>query len=294
LQWLPQSQFAGFYLARDLGYYSEAGLEVTLLHTGPGPTSLDFLKEGKADFVSMFLADAIIHAEEAPGLVHLAQIGRRSNLLLVAWKDMGISSPADLSGRRVSYWPGVFSATFTAFFKQNGIQPEAIPQHHSINLFLHRGVAACAAMSYNEYYRFYEAGVDFDRLTVFKMQDYDLGFPEDGLYTTAENARNRAGPCRALRTATLKGWEYARQNPEKALEVVLRESRQAGVPACRPHSRWMLQQILDSIYLPGQESAPGHLEPEIYTLAVKKLKTAGLIKSAPAFETFAPFERGTP
>ena len=294
LQWLPQSQFAGYYLARDLGYYEDAGIPVTLLHSGPGPSSLDFLAEGKADFATLFLADAIVNADRPVALVNVAQFVRRSNLMLVAWKDMGIESPTDLDGRRVSYWPGVFSAAFKAFFKQHGIEPEESPQHHSINLFLNRGVAACAAMSYNEYHRIYQAGVDAERLTVFKMHEYGLGFPEDGLYTTVENAERLAEECAALRKATLKGWTYAREHPEEAIDAVLRESRRAGVPANRPHSRWMLQQILDTIFLPESPELVGRLEPAMYRKAVQMLTAAGMIGSAPEFSRFAPFEAEGP
>ncbi len=294
LQWLPQSQFAGFYMARDRGLYRQAGLDVTLLHTGPGPSSLDFLTEDRADFATLFLADAIVHAREPKPLANVAQLVRRSNLMLVGWKDRGIERPADLHGRRVSYWPGAFSVTFTAFFHKYGIQPEVRPQHYTVNLFLHRGVDACAAMLYNEYHRIYQAGIDYERLTVFLMRDHGLGFPEDGLYTTAETAARHPEVCRSLRRATLAGWEHARRHPEDALDAVLRESRRGSVPANRPHSRWMLEHMLDSIFPPDDDGAPGRLDRRTYQEAVEAITAAGLVDDAPTFEQFAPIEREAP
>lgn len=291
LQWLPQSQFAGFYMARDRGFYRAAGLDVTLLHTGPGPSSLDFLADQRADFATLFLADAIVHARHPVELAHVAQLVQRSQLMLVAWKDMGIEYPSDLDGQLVSFWPGAFSAAFNAFFRQHDIRPRIRRQHYSVNLFLHRGVAACAAMAYNEFHRIYQAGVDYEHLTVFLLRDYGLGFPEDGIYTSVDMARNRPDLCRALREATLAGWEYARQHPEEALDAVLSESRRGGVPANRPHSRWMLEHILAAIFPPDGDMEPGRLDPRAYQETAAVLQAAGLVESVPAFEVFAPPDR---
>ena len=293
LQWLPQSQFAGFYMARDHGFYRDAGLDVTLIHTGPGPSSLDFLSRGDADFATTFLSDAIVAAEQFE-LVNVAQLSQRSSLMLVGLKEMGIHQPADLDGKPVSYWQTAFSASFEAFFRQQHVRPVAVPQHYSINLFLRRGVAACAAMQYNEYHRIYQAGIDYDEVTVFRMGDYGLGFPEDGIYSTAGFARQHPEVCRALRRATLAGWEYARAHPDEVVDTVLRESKQADVPANRPHTRWMLTHLLASIFPPDDPAPTGALKPHDYQAAARPLKKAGLISRIQPFARFAPLEGDSP
>lgn len=288
LQWLPQSQFAGYYMASEQGFYQEAGLDVTLLHTGPGPSSLDYLVNDRAEFCTMFLGDAILYAREPIALAHVAQFAQRSDLMLIGRKDMGIKTPADLDGKRISYWPGTFSIAFTAFFRQHDIEPHVLPQHHSVNLFLHGGVAACAAMYYNEYHRIYQAGHDYEQLTLFLMRDYGLGFPEDGLYTRVETAARYPDESIALRQATLAGWEYARKHPEEVLDAVLRESRLAGVPANRPHSRWMLEHILTSIFPTEADVVPGLLNADRYQKTAQALVEAGLIDHILPFDQFFP------
>ncbi len=293
LQWLPQSQFAGFYMARDQGFYREAGLEVALIHTGPGPSPLDFMERGAADFATLFLADAIVSADKY-GLVNVAQLSQRSTLMLVGFKDMGILAPADLNGRAVSYWQSAFSAAFEAFFRQQGIAPVAVPQHYSVNLFLRRGVAACAVMEYNEYHRIFQAGVDFDELTLFRMSDFGLGFPEDGLYTTASFMQQHPEECRLLRQATMAGWEYARAHPAEVVATVLHESLQADVPANRPHTRWMLDHLLLSIFPAAETRPPGTLSRQDYTATAASLISSGLLLQMTPFEQFAPLEEVTP
>jgi NitT/TauT family transport system substrate-binding protein len=302
LQWQPQSQFAGFYMARDKGLFRAAGLDVRLIHGNSDYSSLDRLRDGSADIATLFLADAIIAAAPRPpanppqtGIVQLAQLVQRSNLMLVAWKDMGVTRARDLAGTRVSYWQGSFSSAFKAFFAANGVDPEPIPQYATVNLFLKRGVAACAAMEYNEYHRIWQSGIDDDRITAFRMRDYGLGFPEDGLYATATWVNQNPELARAVRSATLAGWDYARSHPEEAIDTVLAEAGLAGVPANRPQERWMLNHMIDSIFVPG--AAPEELatlDRAEFNKAAQAMQSAGLLNRAPVFGEFAPFARSAP
>ncbi len=311
LQWKPQSQFAGFYMAKAKDLYRAAGLDVRLYHADATHNSLDMLRGGEAELATSFLADALITAGKfpapasvafksrspqaggsvAPGIVQVAQMVRRSNLMLVAWKELGIDTAADLDGRRVSYWQGSFSSSYEAFFHAKGIRPEQIPQYYTVNLFLRRGVAACAAMEYNEFDRIRQAGIDEDRLTIFLMRDFGLGFPEDGIYATPEwLARNRE-TAMAFRAATIAGWEYARAHVEETIDIVLSEAKKAGVPANRPHERWMLGHILSSIFIEGEAADKvGALDAEDFGKTVESLRGAGLLDRAPALEAFAPMQ----
>ena len=297
LQWQPQSQFAGYYLARDQGLYRAAGLDLRLLHASVAQSSIDLLRTGAADLATLFLTDAIIAAappanrSTQPQIVQVMQVVQRSNLMLLAWKDMGVRQAKELDGQRVSYWQGAFAAAFQAFFSTNGVSPKPIPQYQSVNLFLARGVAACAAMEYNEYHRIWQAGIDAGRITAFRMRDYGLGFPEDGLYTTPSWASRNPEHVRAVRGATLAGWVYARDHPEEALDAVLAEARRAGVAANRPHERWMLRHILDSIFVPGAlPAAVGRLDQRAFASTAQTLRSAGLLEQAPEFTAFAPFQ----
>ncbi len=292
LQWQPQSQFAGYYLARNLGFYRDAGLEVELVHGDSQTSSMEMLVTGSSEFATAFLSDGLL---ASPEVVQVMQLGQRSNLMLIAWRDMGIQQPADLHGRPISYWQGSFSQSFEAFFAKHGIQPEPIPQFSTISLFLQRGVAACSAMEYNELNRLWQAGIDPERLTTFVMRDFDLGFPEDGLYTTARHARQHPRQLESLRAATRAGWEHARKHPEQALDAVLEEAVKAGISTNRSHQRWMLEHILASIFLPETpETVPGRLDIESFSATAKALVKSGQLSAVPDFEQFAPLERQLP
>ena len=291
LQWKPQSQFAGYYLARDKGYYREVGVAVSFLHANTDRGSLQMLSAGEAQLATAALSDALLLA---PRLVQIAQLLRRDSNLIIGWKDMGIEQVNDLDGKPVSYWQGV-STTFEAFFKLHDIHPIAIPQYYSINLFLERGVAACAAKEYNDLHRLWQAGIDLEQVTVFKIRDYGLGFPEDGLYAEADWADRHPDLLAPLRQATLKGWRYAQAHPEEAIAAVMAEARQARIPTNLPHEQWMLRNVLEAIFVPGEDpGVAGSLSESDFHTATGTLQSAGLLAEPPDFARFAPLEAEAP
>lgn len=321
LQWLPQSQFAGYYMAVQKGYYRDAGIYLRLRHADGNNSSLSLLERGEVQLATSFLTDAILaavpktdawtaatlastgkagaqmqagktgspgNADLRPELVQLAQIGRRSNLLLVGWKELGIISAADLDGKKVSYWLGSFSAAYDTFFRDAGVKPVGIPQFYSVNLFLRKGVAACAAMEYNEYNRILQAGVEPESLTVFSLRDQGFGFPEDGLYAKAGWFEANRDIAIKVRDATMKGWRYAREHQDEALDFVLAEARRAGISTNRAHEKWMLQHVLASIFVESDGSTDTSLPAADYAEVTDALLQTGMLKAAPALELFAP------
>jgi len=287
LPWQPQSQFAGYYLARDKGYYRAAGVELSFLHANSERGSLALLAEGKAELALAALTDAL---PQASGLVQIAQMVRRDTNMIIGWKDMGITRVLDLDGKPLSFWNSV-ATTFEAFFALNDVRPIRIPQYYSVNLFLARGVAACAAKEYNEFHRIWQAGIDPEQISAFRIRDYGLGFPEDGLYAEAGWAAHHSDLLASLRQASLQGWRYAQSHPEEAIALVMAEMRRARVPTNLPHEQWMLRHILDDIFIPGEDQAlAGRLTATEFEQVAETLQAAGLLQAWPSFAHFAPLE----
>ncbi len=287
LQWSPQAQFAGYYVALEKGLYRKNGIDVEIIEGGPDRDPTTYLLEDKADFASMFLTGALAECDAGTPLVHLCQIVNRSNLMLIAWKRDHIDKVQDLNGKRVSIWLGGFKPGYLAFFQATGIQPELTPQYYSINLFLHRGVVACAAMEYNEYHALYQSGIDYEEVTTFRLRDYGFACPEDGIYCLRKQYQKNPEACRALAKAALEGWHYAAEHPEETLDIVMQHVRRARIATNRPHMRWMLKTILPTI-LPPQENEwlPGELSLEDYNACVRQMKQYGVIQDAQTFESF--------
>ena len=286
-QWVPQAQFAGYYIAAEQGIYRKHGLEVTILSGGPQkPPPLDLLREGKADFATLWLSTGIQARAQGLNLVNIGQVVPRSAFMLVAKKSRGIRSPRDIQGKKVGLWGPIFQVQARAFFKKYGLDVTIIPQSFSVNLFLRDGVDVASAMWYNEYHTILAAGLNPEELTTFFFHEHGLNFPEDGIYALEDRFKRDPEMCRSFVKASIEGWLSAFAHKEKTLDMVMKNLKGEHMPANRVHQRWMLERMKDLI-LPSDQSDLGvQLLPGDYSRVATSLHSSGLIDRIPEFPIF--------
>jgi NitT/TauT family transport system substrate-binding protein len=295
LHWKPQAQFAGYYVAVEKGIYAAHGLDVTVISGGPDIDSFAELRAGRADFALGFLSGALSAERQGAPIVDVCQVVNRSSLMLVAWRDK-VKTREDLNASRVTLWGSSFRAACDAFFSAAGVHPRLLPQFYTVNLFLRHGVDACCAMEYNEYNTILLSGVDPQELTTFPMRRYGLGFPEDGVYTLASTQAQSPELCADFAAATMQGWEYCRDHPDEALDIMMKKTAEAHVPTNRVHQSWMLEHVLASVF-PGKNDSwqAGKLALADYTRTKGIMIGEGQIASGPSYERFtAPEARVAP
>jgi NitT/TauT family transport system substrate-binding protein len=285
--WSPQAQFAGYYTALDKGMYRKHGIDLTIITGGPNYPTNEFLRKGKADFAILWLTTAIQERASGVKLVNIAQIVRKSSMMLVARKSSGIRTPADLNGKKVGLWGGPFAIPPHAFFNKYGINVREVPQSYTVNLFLRGGIDAASAMWYNEYHTIINAGIDPDELTIFLFKDQGLNLPEDGLYVLEKTLQNDPELVKEFARATLEGWVYAFEHPEEALDIIIKYMRAAKIPANRMHQKWMLARMRDLIISGDGKSPPGLLRRSDYEATGDILLKNGIIRAIPDFNAFA-------
>ena len=285
-QWQPQAQFAGYYVAYEKGFYRQHGLDVRIMRGGPDWPPSEMLARGRADFGTMMLTTGISQRARGEKLVNIAQIVQRSALMLVARKESGINTPQDMDGKKVGLWGEDFQGQPQAFFRKHGLKVRVIPQSATLNLFLRGGVEVASAMWYNEYHLILNAGVNPEELTTFMMADYGLNFPEDGIYCREDLAETHPERCRQFVGASLKGWQYAFEHPQEALDIVMQYVNAANLATDRVHQKWMLERMRDIIQPPGSDARPGVLLEADYRRVAEELKLNGLIKQIPTFSRF--------
>ncbi len=283
-QWLPQAQFAGYMVALEKGFYRDAGIYLELLQGGPGKPPLEALTSGKATFVTCWLSTAIQERAAGKEIVCLAQMIQRSSIILVARPE--VKEPKDLNGRKVGLWAGHFYLQPMIFFRKHAINVEVIPNYASIALFLKGAVDAMAATWYNEYHLIINSGLDPDELTVFFLDEDVSNFPEDGLYTLQQTYEADPETCRDFVEASLKGWKWAFDHKEQALDIVMKYADAAHTGSNKPHQRWMLDRMKDLILSSASESDLGKLNLRDYEYVTSILKNNNFIENVPWYEDF--------
>lgn len=280
--WTPQAQFAGFYMAREKGFYAKNGLDVTILPGGPDVSPEENIKTGKVDFITRFLAVALESREKyGLPLVNIGQVTQRSALMLITMKSRGINSIEGLAGKRLYSWP---DTQINAVLRKNNLNMRMIPKGNSNALFLEGGADAMSAMWYNEYHALISAGIDTNEMNLFFAEHYGLNFPEDGIYCRAETLADRPGICRAFVTASMEGWKYALAHPDESIDIVMREVRNSNTGSNMAHQRWMLARMRDIIAC--DKTPMGTLSPSDYSTVTNELLRAGVITNAPPMDRF--------
>ncbi|HOU36344.1 MAG TPA: ABC transporter substrate-binding protein [Candidatus Omnitrophota bacterium] len=286
LLWKPQAQFAGYIVAREKGFYQKRGLDVTLISGGVDNSSLKALNDKKSDFCIAWLSSAIKRRMSGVNLVNIAQVVRRSGLMLIARKSSGIVNLQDMHGRKVSLWEGDLSLGPIALFRSHRIIPEIIPQTYTVNLFLMGGVDVVSAMWYNEYDTIINAGLDPGELNTFFLSDLGFNFPEDGIYCLQDTLVRDPDAAAGFVSASFEGWRYAFDHPDEAVDLVMAYMRKEHLPANRVHQRWMLSKMRELISPQSSGSAPGTLSKDDFERVAAELLRSGLIAAAPAYDDF--------
>lgn len=274
-QWLPQAQFAGYYVALDKGFYKDAGLDVIIKHPAPDDNIISLLTNKEADIVSAFLINGTKAISEGAPIVHFAQMLQHSSLMIVTHKEIGIEEINQLDSKKLGIWSSGFDDVPFALFKREKIQPQIIRILNTVNLFLEGGVEAMTVMYYNEYNQILNSGIEPEELNTFFMREAGFNIPEDALYCLETTWEEKKEQMERFREATLKGWEYATNNKEYALDLVIQYIKKAHLPDNRVHQRWMLEQIISALDPSEKPVSKGELYKEDYTQVVSIIKDSG-------------------
>jgi NitT/TauT family transport system substrate-binding protein len=252
LKWVTQAQFAGYYAAKEQGYYEDEGLDVTIKPGGPDIVPEQVVLGDQAEFGIDWLDNLLATRDQGGDIVNIAQVFARSGMTEVTWKDSGLSQITALRGKKVGVWLGGNEHKLFAALTKNGIDPkkdvQVVAQPFDMNLFLNREVDAAAAMTYNELAQVLEQEnpdtgelYTLDDLNVLKMSDQGTGALEDGVFVRGDWIQDEGNQDIAKRflKASLKGWVYCRDNPDECLQTVLDNGPTLG----EGHQRWQLNEI---------------------------------------------------
>ena len=288
VQWFPQAQFAGYIMAYEKGFYHKEGLDVNLIFSDGSSSPLDNLLDGKTDFCTAWLSQAITSKANGGEIVNICQVLHKSSLMLISKKNRNIQSPQDMNGKKISLWSGDFSIQLNAFFQKYDISFEKIPQSYNIYTFLSDAVDVTSAMYYNEYHKIIQAGINEDELTTFFFSDHDLNFPEDGIYCLSDSYQSDRNICEKLTFATLRGWEYTFQNQDESLKKVIQYCEKYHLQTNYSHQKWMLKVIETSLkYRSGKNRSKwGKLHKEDYQMVGEILREQSVINEIPLYEDF--------
>jgi NitT/TauT family transport system substrate-binding protein len=234
---------------------------------------------GGADVIIDWMPAALASREKGVPLVNIAQPFKKSGMMLTCRKETGIDSPDDFKGRTLGVWFFGNEYPFLSWMSKLGIPTEGGPdgvtvvkQGFNVDPLIQKQADCISTMTYNEYWQVIDAGIPEDELVVFKYEDQGVATLEDGLYVLEENLKDPAFVDKMARfvKASMRGWDYARQNPEEAAQIVL-ENDATGAQT-EEHQVRMVGEI---VKLLDAEGSIGKLDEADYQRTVDTLLGGG-------------------
>jgi NitT/TauT family transport system substrate-binding protein len=278
MKWVPQAQFAGYYVAQAKGFYKDAGLDVTIKPGGPDVSPVQVIAGNQADVVVNWMPDALAAREAGVPLVNIAQVFDKSGLMLTCKKASGVASPKDFKGKTLGVWFGGNEYPFLNWMAKLGLKPDVdvkvLKQGFNVDPLLQNQAACISTMIYNEYWQVIDAGVKESDLITFFYEKEGVASLEDGLYALESKLKDPAFVAKMAKflKATFKGWNYAVKNQEEAAKIVVAADPSGS--ATLPVQKRQMENIAKLI---SNANTPkiGYLEPAAYERTVKVLLTGG-------------------
>ena len=265
----PQAAVAGYYVAQAKGFYEEAEIVVTLVPGGPDIDPVQELAEGPANVILERMPAALAARERGLPLVNIAQAFTVHAMRLLCWADRGIRTPAELKDRKLAVWADGDRGLAMAWLAGQGLRPgdaPIFPQAHDAALLLDRLVDCITAMSYDEAAQLADAGIDPDLVTVIAADAFGPAPLEDGIWVREDLLADpdMVRTFAAFLYATQRGWDWARENPADAVQIV-----QAHDPAETLADEAQLRRMHEVNRLTS--GAPARLDPAAFARTVDLL-----------------------
>ena len=281
LKWVTQAQFAGYFVAKDKGYYEVEGLDVEIRPGGPDIAPEQVIAGGGADVIVTWMAAALAARDKGVNLVNIAQPFKKAGMQLVCPKDGPIQSEADFKGHTLGVWFFGNEYPFYAWMNKIGLPTDGGPdgvtvlkQSFDVQPLIQKQADCISVMTYNEYGQVLDAGYKPEDLIVFNYTEMGNDLLEDGLYVMEDKLRDPAFEDKMVRfvRASMKGWKYATENSDEAAEIVVDNGGQN-----EDHQKFMMKEVAKLI-----DNADGKLIPAAYERTAKALLDQKIITKEPA------------
>jgi NitT/TauT family transport system substrate-binding protein len=277
LKWVAQAQFAGYFVAKEKGFYKDAGLDVTINPGGPDVAPPQVIAGGGADVVVDWMPSALASREKGVPLVNTSQTFKGSGLELTCRAETGIKKPADLKGKTIGVWFGGNEYPFLSWMSKLGLKTDGPPngvkvikQGFNVDPLLQKQADCVSTMTYNEYWQVIDGGYKPSQLVVFKYENEGVATLEDGLWVMEPKLKDPAFVALMAKfvTASMKGWDYAKKNPDEAVKIILATDT-TGAKTEKDQKRMMGE--IAKLLGPGN----GKLDPKDYERTVATLMSGG-------------------
>lgn len=235
LDWYPNAIHTFMYVAQEKGYFAEEGLDLKVQFPANTNDGISMPAAGKADIGMYYLHDAIITSvEEDVPIVSIGAVTQSMLNVFIALDESGVKGPEDLAGKKIGYGGTALSEELTKQTLENvGLSAEDC-EFVDVGFDLMTAMtteqvdATIGGLINHEVPQLEEEGftVNYFSPTDYGVpQNYELVFlaNEDAINDNPEKYKGFLRACQ-------KGFEFMKENPEEALQILLDNQNEENFP----------------------------------------------------------------
>ncbi len=251
LDWTPNTNHSGLYLARDRGYFADAGLDVTIVEPGEA-SGAQLVAAGRAQF-AFSVAEGLVPARgQGADIVSVAAVIQHNTSSLLSLTSSGIERPRDLEGKRYgSYGSKLESALIGALVTCDGGDPAKVEMPPLVSEDFRIGLTEGQ----------YDAAWVFDAWDTIRLRDVDgldvstLAFADHTdcipdwytplIATSGELVRDDPALVRSFVGAISHGYQDAIAEPDAAADAILAAAPELEPALVEASAAWLAERYTD-------------------------------------------------
>ena len=280
-QWTAQAQFAGYYVAKEKGFYKEAGLDVDIIHPSVTQPAMSRIRSNESQATTLQLCQALEIVDDGIPLVNILQTSMNNAMVIVSRRD---EDPLKQQGMKVGIWSAGFGQLAICMSLKDHLNYEWIRYASNVNLFVSGAIDATLAMSYNEYNQLAQAGVKLTDKNVYRFCDHGYNVQEDGVWMTREYYENHRNEAHRFADASRRGWEWAAEHPDETLDMVMQYVRRDHIGTNPVLQRMMLNEVLRLLVDRESKKREYRLRPDMVKKASQLMCENMMLKQEVTYE----------
>ncbi|UNU73604.1 ABC transporter substrate-binding protein [Moraxella nasovis] len=243
LDWVPNTNHTGLYVALDQGYFAKQGFEAKIVQPSEDSSST-LVSSGRADLGVYFQPNMVKRLNKGEPITAVAAIAQHNSVGLMSLKSLGATSPKDLHGKRYSTWEDPVDDATVASIVGAPLNP--VPGESTDATSALRLGQFDYLLAYYSWDGIHSElkGVDTN---FFYLKDADPVFDYYApvlIANSDELTKNPEKYKKAL-SAIKDGYLYAAKNPEKSADILLKHAPETNKELAHASQKYMSAQYLD-------------------------------------------------
>lgn len=223
LDWKHQFEFAGYYMAKEKGFYKEVGLDVNILEYNHGLNILKNVETAKnGGIYGIGYPSVILHKTNGAKIILISAMEQISPHVLLTLRSSHLNSISDFKDKQIMINDEALStASLLAMINAHNLKIDdlvKVNQTFDINSLINHKTDIFSAYLSNEPYVLKQKNIAYD---IWNPADYGFDFYDDILFTSTNELKNHPSRVESFKKASLKGWEYAYNHINETIDLIL-------------------------------------------------------------------------